>query len=155
MIVEMINGIFVHDDKTTGSLGASWPRQWEMRGQFSGYCWAAKESGIKVDGMLVRGVAILKSTYNHAQHITYRPDWEVQRWLMQSLADLQRMIECWESGYFDYNLGEACNEYGGCMFTDVCKKPNPDEWLPVYYKRRQWNPLTREEKEIEDEPAFA
>lgn len=148
MIVSMANGCFVMDDKTTSSLGASWANQWEMRGQFTGYCWAARQNKMKVDGVLVRGVAILKTKFNHAQHITYRPDWEVDRWFEQSCRDLERMKAAWESGYWDYNLGEACNEYGGCLFADVCKKPNPEEWLEVYYNRRKWNPLTRQEEII-------
>lgn len=148
MVVEMANGVFIMDDKTTSQLGASWANQWEMRAQFTGYCWAAHRAGHAVDGVLVRGVAILKTKFNHAQHITYRPAWEIDRWYTQTLRDLIRMRDMWESGLFDYNLGEACGEYGGCMFVPICKKPNPDEWLSAYFAQKKWNPLTRMEEEI-------
>ncbi len=148
MVVDMANGIFVMDDKTTSQLGASWANQWEMRSQFTGYCWAAKLAGLPVDGVLVRGIAILKTKFNHAQSITYRPDWEIERWYQQTLRDLARMRDCWERGEFDYNLGEACNEYGGCVFVQICKKSNPDDWLDAYFHQRVWNPLTRSEEPL-------
>jgi hypothetical protein len=148
MIVEMANGTFIMDDKTTSQLGASWANQWEMRAQFTGYCWAAKTAGHEVDGVLVRGVAILKTKFNHAQHITYRPQWEIDRWYGQTLKDLNSMKQMWLLGEFDYNLGEACGEYGGCMFVPICKKPNPDEWLSAYFAQKKWNPLTRMEEEL-------
>lgn len=148
MIVEMERGIFVEDDKTTSSLGRTWADQWEMRSQFTGYVWAAKEHGFPVDGVLVRGTSILKTKYDHAQHITFRPQWEVDRWLEQTVRDLDRMKRNWVEGYWDWNMGEACTEYGICSFQDICKKVDGDEWLEVYFERRKWNPLTRTEEEV-------
>ena len=58
--------------KRQRQLGDSWARQWELRGQFTGYCWAAREAGIDVNGVLVRGVSILKTKYGSAQAITNR-----------------------------------------------------------------------------------
>jgi hypothetical protein len=151
MICTLAQGIFVEDDKTTSQLGPKWANQWEMRSQFSGYVWAARQAGIHVDGVLVRGVAILKTEFKRAQHITYRPDWEVQRWLDQTLRDIKRMIQMW-SDYpqeWDYNMGESCDAYGGCTMQTICKRNNPEEWLPVYFTRRKWNPLTRTEETLE------
>lgn len=148
MIVEMAQGIFIEDDKTTSQLGSKWGNQWEMRGQFTGYSWAARKANIPVDGVLVRGVAILKKSFNHSQWLTNRPQWEIDRWYEQTLKDLKRMRDCWEMGYWDYNLGESCNEYGGCVFNSICKKDNPEAWLPAYYHQRIWNPLTRTEEEV-------
>lgn len=148
MIVEMESGTFIEDDKTTSYLGRSWADQWELRSQFTGYCWAAEQSGIPVDGVLVRGISILKTRFDHAQHITFRPKWEIERWYKQTCRDLARWIECWRDGYYDYNLGEACNEYGGCAFSQICKHPNPGEWLPAYFTQRKWNPLTRTEETL-------
>lgn len=145
MIVQLEGGIFVEDDKTTSYLGASWQSQWDLRAQFSAYVWAARESGIPVDGVLVRGISITKTKYDHSQYITFRPQWEIDRWLHQTVRDIQRWIRCWEEGYYDFNLGESCTSYGGCAFSSICKKENPDEWLPTYFEKRIWNPLTRQE----------
>lgn len=152
MIASFAEGIFVEDDKTTSQLGPSWSRQWDLRSQFTGYCWAARESGIEVNGVLVRGVSILKTKYDTLQSITYRSRWEVDRWLVQVQRDLLRMIDCWKEGMWDYNLDHACTEYGGCALLQVCKSPEPEEWLPVYFERRKWDPLAREETML-DTPA--
>lgn len=147
MIAEFAGGIYIFDDKTTSSLGASWTKQWEMRSQFSGYCWAAKRAGIAVNGVLVRGISILKTKYDTQQAITSRADWEIARWYDQVLLDIERMVEMWKTGYWDYNLDHACAEYGGCMFLNACKSPDPQPWLDLYFTKRIWDPLLREERE--------
>lgn len=142
-------GLYIEDDKTASALGAQWHNQWDLRSQFTGYTWHARRvGGLPIDGTFVRGVSILKTKYDHAQVITYRPDWEVDRWLKQTLHDLARMKLAWETGYFDYNLDEACNSYGGCLFKRICKSEpqNQQAWLEADYEQRVWDPLAREEK---------
>jgi len=138
------------DDKTTSQLGASWPRQWDLRSQFTGYVWGAGRAGIKLDGFLVRGVSILKTKYDTLQAITYRPQWLVERWYEQLLKDAARLIQAWESGYFDYNLDHACAEYGGCPFTSVCQMRDPAPLLRSRFQRRVWDPVARTETLIEE-----
>jgi len=138
------------DDKTTSQLGASWPRQWDLRSQFTGYVWGAGRAGIKLDGFLVRGVSILKTKYDTLQAITYRPAWLVERWYEQLLRDAKRLIESWESGYFDYNLDHACAEYGGCPFTSVCQMRDPASLLRSRFQRRVWDPVSRTETVLGD-----
>lgn len=144
------DGIFVFDEKTASQLGASWSRQWDMRSQFTGYIWAARETGIDVQGAVVRGVSILKTKYDTLEAITYRAPWEIDRWLEQVYRDIARMLQCWEQGYWDYSLDHACTEYGGCSLQIVCKSPEPEKWLPMYFERRVWDPLAREEVSVED-----
>ena len=150
LIAEFAGGNYVVDEKTTSSLGASWPRQWEMRSQFTGYNWAARRAGIKTAGTIIRGVSILKTKYDTMQVITNRADWEIDRWLEQVVRDLTRMQQCWESGWWDFALDGACTEYGGCPFVAVCKSPNPDQWLETYFEQRVWDPLARRELTVEE-----
>ncbi len=145
MIASFAGGTYIFDDKTASSLGASWSKQWEMRSQFTGYCWAAQRAGIPVNGVLVRGISILKTKYDTQQAITSRAPWELDRWLAQTTADIHRMIDMWQRGQWAYNLDHACAEYGGCMFVQACKSPDPAPWLDLYFERRVWDPLTREE----------
>lgn len=145
MIAERAAGIYVYDEKTTSSLGASWGKQWEMRSQFTGYGWAAKKQGIKVSGMIVRGVSILKTKYDTLEVPTYRTDYETDRWYDQMCRDLERMKLMWAEGYWDWNLESACNDYGGCTFTKVCKSSDPDAIMPVYFSKKVWDPLARKE----------
>lgn len=144
-LVSFQGALFGEDDKTTSQLGASWPRKWDMRSQFTSYCWAAQQTpGLKLAGFLVRGVSILKTKYDTLEAITYRPQWMIDRWYEQTLRDVKRMIQMWESGYWDYNLDEACESYGGCSFKAVCLSgSNPEAYLAFNYERRVWNPLTR------------
>ena len=149
-IGEMNGALYIVDDKTTKQLGASWMHAWDLRSQFTGYTWAARSvADIPVQGVMVRGVSILKTKYDNAEVITYRPQWQVDRWLDQSVRDLQRLQQCWESGWFDYNLDEACNSYGGCAFRRVCLSPEPQAWLESDFERRVWDPLARTETKID------
>lgn len=148
MVAHRAGGIYVYDEKTTSSLGASWAKQWEMRGQFTGYMWALRQQGIKAAGAMVRGVSILKTKYDHMEVPTYRSDYEVDLWHAQTLRDIHAMIECWREGYWDYALDGGCTEYGGCSFTRVCKSSDPESWLPVYFNQRVWDPLQRSEKTV-------
>jgi hypothetical protein len=150
MIVQFAGGTYVEDDKTTSSLGATWSKQWDLRSQFIGYCWAAREAGISVNGVLVRGVSILKTKYDTQQAIVYFSDWEIERWQQQLRRDIHRMMDCWEEGYWDFNLADACSAYGGCEFKQVCKSPTPQTWLPVYFEQRVWDPLERTETPLAD-----
>lgn len=150
MICDYAGGLFGEDDKTTKQLGASWPNQWALRSQFTAYCWGAKQGGLPLQGMLVRGVSILKTKYDHLQAVTYRPQWMLDRWYEQTLRDLTRMRAMWEAEAFDYNLEESCNSYGGCMFKRVCESENPEPWLASGYQRRRWDPVLRVEEVLED-----
>lgn len=149
MIAEFAGGIYVVDEKTASSLGASWGRQWEMRSQFTGYSWACREYGLNPQGTIIRGVSILKTKYDTQQAITYRAPWEIDRWLEQTCRDIQRLIDAWKAGWFDYALDHACAEYGGCSLLRICKSPDPDSWLPMYFEQRVWDPLARQEMTLE------
>jgi hypothetical protein len=156
MIADFSGGVYVFDEKTTSSLGPSWSRQWDMRSQFTGYCWAAREIGLRPAGVIVRGISILKTKYETQQAITYRSEYEVSRWLEQTNRDVERMIDCWRNGYWDYNLDHACAEYGGCVFSQqVCKSPNPETWLEAYFEKRVWDPLLKKEMSVEEYEARA
>ena len=148
-IVDFAGARYGEDDKTTGSLGASWPRQWDLRSQFSAYCWGARQAGIPLQGFIIRGIAILKTKWDHAQAITYRPDWQIDRWYAQMLKDVKRMLESWKRGEWDYNLDHSCNEYGGCVFRQICLSDRPDIWLEASFERRRWDPVTRVETVLE------
>ncbi|HWV45755.1 MAG TPA: PD-(D/E)XK nuclease family protein [Nitrospira sp.] len=149
MMVNYAGAIYGLDDKTSSSLGASWSKQWEMRSQFTGYCWGAARLGFPLSGFLVRGVSILKTKYDTQQALTYRPQWMIDRWYEQLLRDIHDMLECWESGIWDWNLDASCEAYGGCPFKKVCLAAEPDAWLSTGFERRSWDPITRKESLLE------
>jgi hypothetical protein len=151
MIGRMAGGLFIEDDKTASQLGAAWQSQWDMRSQFTGYCWSAVQASLPVDGVLIRGISILKTKYETQQVITYRRKWEMDRWLNETVKLLERMKAQWELGQFDYNLDEECNAYGGCLFRRVCMSQDPQPWLEGYYSQRRWNPLTHKEEPVTEQ----
>jgi hypothetical protein len=123
-----------------------------VNGQISvtGNCWGAKRAGIPLAGFLIRGVSILKTKYDHAEAITYRPQWMIDRWYEQLLRDVKRMKDMWEAGGWDYNLDHACAEYGGCDLRQVCLSADPEPWLKINFERRVWDPVLREERILEE-----
>lgn len=133
--------IVIADDKTTTQLGAQWYKQWRLRAQFTGYVWAARQFGFDVQGIVIRGVSILKEKYGHVQVVEQRPQWEIDRWYYQLHLDINRMIQCWTNNYWGYALDKACADFNGCPFLDACSSPNPDKWLEVGFTRRSYTPL--------------
>lgn len=150
MICDYAGGWFGEDDKTTSSLGASWPKQWDLRSQFTGYCWGAEKAGFPLQGFLVRGVSILKTKYDTMQALTYRPKWMIERWYEQLLRDVARLKTMWETGLFDYSLDHACTEYSGCEFRQVCLSQDPEPWLRGSFQRKIWDPVNRREIILEN-----
>lgn len=145
MICEFAGGWFGEDDKTTSQLGASWSKQWDLRSQFTGYCWGAAKAGFPLSGFLVRGVSILKTKYETQQAITYRPQWMIDRWYEQLMRDVKRMKEMWASDIWDMSLDHACAEYGGCPYRQPCLSQDPAPWLEGSFERRKWDPVARTE----------
>ena len=145
LLADFAGGRYAFDEKTTTSLGATWGAQWDMRSQFTGYCWASSQSGYPLNGVVVRGVSILKTQYDTQQVLTYRPALMLDQWERQVVRDLERLRKCWEEDYFDFNLDHACTEYGGCSLKRVCTSPDPQSWLDTDFEIRIWDPLKREE----------
>ena len=147
MVATYAGAVSIYDDKTTSSLGSSWASQWDMRAQFTGYAWAADAYGIPVSQVLVRGISILKTKLDHAQAISHRPQWRIDRWRDQVIRDIRRAIDCWEGDHWDTNEADACSSYSGCMFKQPCMSQEPAPWLDTYFIKRVWDPVTREEKD--------
>lgn len=133
--------LVVYDDKTASQLGGGWAKKWRINSQFSGYTWAAKQYGFDVQAVVVRGVSILKTGYNHAEVITYRPDWMLDRWYKQLLDEITQMIAMYKSSSFPLAMADACSSYGGCMFVDICDKQYPETWIETEFIHRPYDPL--------------
>lgn len=132
------------DDKTTGgSISSGWAEQWDLRSQFLGYVWSMQQLGFDLDTVVVRGIAIQKTQFTHAEAIKTYDNHRVQKWFSQLRRDMNRMVECYKESYFDFNLADACSSYGGCSFRDVCASANPEAWLGNF-ARRFWNPLLKD-----------
>lgn len=135
--------LYVVDEKTTSSLGQYWPKQWDMRSQFTGYCWAAREYGHPVVGALVRGISFLKGRFEPAEAVSERQPWKIDRWLDQVQRNFQDMVAIYRGERpVNLNLDESCNAYGGCPYKLLCDSVDPEPWKANYIKRA-WDPLAK------------
>jgi hypothetical protein len=165
MVASFAGGVYCFDEKTTSQLGQKWGDQWDLRSQFTSYCWAGRRLRIPMQGAIVRGISILKTKYDTAQAITYRADWELDRWEDLMYRQLEKMLgfyklqeyekdldgSCVRSGNpWDKNTDSACNDYGGCSFRKVCKAKNPYDILQQDFARRVWDPTQHKEIPIEE-----
>lgn len=152
-ICSVAGGVFITDEKTTSSLGATWSKQWGLRGQFTGYAWGCREAGIPVDGVLVRGISILKTKYDTQQALSYRPKWLVDRWYEEMLGYVDVMVAGYKglqngSSWFAHNYGDSCADFGGCGFRDACESENELPHLETVFEKKVWDPITRIEAKL-------
>ena len=147
-VVNFAGGVFVEDDKTASSLGASWPKQWDLRSQFTGYAWGCQQAGLKTDGVLVRGVSILKTKYDHMEAVSYRPQWQIDRWYSETMDFIEGMVEAWKKGKYRHDLDHACTDFGGCPLRMVCMSQDESVWLEQYFEKRVWDPVNRLETKV-------
>lgn len=159
MIGDYQHSVWGLDDKTT-SIDPNndyWRAQWKLRSQFTGYCWLAKEWQLPLKGFIVRGIGVQKTDIKLGWALAPRPPWMVDAWLAQLRDDVAAMCAqyhalIWDAppehkqlGHpFRQSFDNACADFGGCSFLDLCASEHPDDWLDTYEVRR-WNPLERSE----------
>lgn len=149
--------LYLLDDKTTTRLGATWHKTWRLRSQFTGYYWAARQLGIPIQAILIRGMcfyaAVNKESgtvYVGRETITQRTGHDTEAWLRTTQLRISRLINDYRSGLFELNLGDACNAYGGCPFRHICIAKDPEPWLRQDFRRARWNPLRRRLEPLEE-----
>jgi len=143
MLAQYAGGVYQVDEKTTGSyFSKNWANQWETRGQFTGYSWLAKNSGIAelehINGAIIRGVCLPSSTatnedtkqkfysnietIKHQQTLTTRNDYEIETWHRSMVSDAQNAVDSYiaylennekePEKFFLGNFSDACTSYG-------------------------------------------
>lgn len=133
--------LFIVDEKTTTQLGPQWAKQWDLRSQFTGYCWAAQEFGYPVSGAVVRGISFLKRDFGFADVITYRAAHEINAWKHAMRKYILRLIDCWETMDFEQQFDSACTAYSGCPYNILCKTQVPEKWIEPNFVVRPWDPM--------------
>lgn len=132
----------VSDEKTAQRLESNWAEKWDLRSQFLGYCWALQHNGIPCSTVVVRGVIVTLTLVRQVEAIKQYSQHLIDMWLEQLRRDLNRLVECHTSGWWDYNLGDSCVAYSHCPFMVKCSSPHPENWDASFTERR-WNPLHR------------
>lgn len=138
----------IRDEKTTTRFLTNWSEQWDLRSQFIGYTWVAQHVGLKCDTVAVRGVVINKTQIRQVEAFKVYTEQDLSRWFEQLRRDLWRIRRSYDEGYWDWNLADACTNYGSCIFLGLCKSPHPENWYSQFEVNR-WNPLSRNPSEGE------
>lgn len=133
--------LYIDDEKTTTRLGPKWGEQFRLRGQFLGYTWLVQQLGLTVHGVLVRGCAPKKTGPDFVEVQLSHQQWQINRWVAQMRRDVERMIDAWRNGVWDWNYGDSCNAYGGCPYLMLCESPTPEDWVASNFVHKPWNPL--------------
>ena len=115
------------DDKTTGSsIGNHWSEEWDLRSQFIGYTWAAKRGHPRLQGSRARHLPFKIKRSSTSKNDKVTPTTFVERWLQKTVRrNLISMVKAHDEGYFEFNLADACTQYGNCIFMDRCGVPTP------------------------------
>jgi len=141
--------LFVVDEKTTSQMGAAWTKNWDLRGQFTGYVWAAKELlSLPVVGAIVRGVCFRKYDLDHAEVLTYRPAWLVDEWMSRTQEAIAQCLQWWDRDLYFPNHDNSCTAYGGCKYLPLCTKADPEPWIAMDYEVDRWDPLGYEHRKL-------
>jgi len=142
--------LFVLDDKTASQLGGYWSQQWDLRGQFLGYCYAARTFGFPVAGAIARGTAIKAKGIEHVDAVVPLPAWLLDNWWEQVQYDISSAVADWAAQQWPQNFDQSCTAYGGCPYKVLCTSPEPERWISTNFVRRHWNPVASDPTRPED-----
>jgi hypothetical protein len=119
-----------------------------MDSQMTGYIWAVRQNAVIAVSddeevmAQIRGISILKNDYGHAEVPVVRSQHMIDQWYEQMLHDVQHMIVCWKSKWWDQSFSQACTDYGRtCDYAMLCKSADPQRLIGGNYKEVIWNPL--------------
>lgn len=159
MLCEYAGKLWVSDEKTTSQITKDWAKQWEVRGQFSAYCWGLRQAGIPVAGAYIRGIGLYKSETKFVETVTNRSEWECNVWANNMLRLVANFVESYRnykaavdheatskaerhpSNFFGQAFNEACFKYfRPCMFMDSCKTVNSEGMLDMSFTQNIWLP---------------
>ncbi len=151
MLAEYRTRQWVYDDKTTGAMGPTWPNQWRLRSQLTGYVWGAQQFGYNVHGAIVRGMCIQKTQFKTKELYLLRTKTVVDAWYSRLIWDLERLKYFYENNIWPQQGQESggCSDYGGCAYLDICESANPQRARDTLLEPYRWNPVTREDDDKE------
>ena len=147
---------WIVDHKTTTSLGSTFFHMAEPNFQFPGYVWAKKQLGVEVSGVIVDAILAAKGLLPGTSKNTnltplarcdiYYKEEALQEWLESALKIQRDIGECEVSQEWYPNF-DACTDYGGCTYRQVCKEESGirQRILDADYLIEPWNPR-REKK---------
>ena len=145
---------FIIDEKTTKQMGASFAKQFLLRGQFLGYAYGARHEGYNIVGSIIRGVCIRKNDFELREvGPLYTEQWKLDRWFTGMVDTLRRMVHCYKEQTWTLDLGHACGNFGGCPSMKICLAKDPTRIASEFAVVR-WDPLARQEEVLRTATPF-
>ncbi len=166
LVCKWHGGIYGIDHKTTSRLGDYYFTQYEISRQMLGYTWALKQlysaKDSAVQGMLINALAVYKNKFKfERQPLTYSQT--KLQWYETYIPRLMKKIRGFENKVNikegenprDYILPNwnSCNNYGRCVYKEVCKSSRPEYVIEQNFKQEFWDPRDEflDKKEAKDE----
>lgn len=144
-MVEYAGHPYVQDQKTTGSTIT--PRYFEGYNpdtQMSMYTFAGKAIfGIPVKGVVIDAAQIAVGFTRFERGFTFRTDGQLNEWYDTTMWRIEEARRMTRENFFPMNA-QACNNYGGCPFRQVCSRSPEvrDQFLKAQFVQgERWDPL--------------
>lgn len=143
------NALFVVDHKTSSRGGAEYERAFNLSLQTRGYCWAARELGIPVVGLIMNGVIarpptktgtgteFIRRTYLYSQDLLD----EYSENMKQIMSDF---IHSLTRGFFPQASRSFKSPCASCDFEDNCRLPRHQRLHDLnspLYQDITWSPI--------------
>lgn len=143
------NALFVVDHKTSSRGGAEYERAFNLSLQTRGYCWAARELGIPVVGLIMNGVIarpptktgtgteFIRRTYLYSQDLLDEYAANMRNILSDFIHSLSR-------GFFPQASRSFKSPCASCDFEDNCRLPRHQRLHDLnspLYQNITWSPI--------------
>jgi len=143
-IVEYSGGRYGMDQKTSkGVISPAYMKQYMVNNQMSMYTWAGQVVyDTELKGMIIDGVQVAVGFNAFHRGFTSRTQAQLTEWVNDTLITIDQIHQYTENQYFPMNP-TSCNNYGGCMFREVCGRHpgNRKQFLKADYNQdQQWDP---------------
>lgn len=169
MLATEMGRTFIVDEKTTKAISSSEASLLQTAGQFCGYAWAAREKGIRVEGVKVRKVAIQIKDIKVEEFEIPITEFMIDMWYKSFIYKLTSMVNSYKyfiaqagqiniangsdtiQDYFipDYQLG-CTSYYRPCPFTDGCTSKYGEKFLESSFEQIVWESEERKEIGLEE-----
>ena len=95
------------------------------------------------DGVIIDGIQLGVNFSRYARNVVEFSLEEVEEYLDELRTWITNAMDAAEAGTFPANQ-EACGNYGGCMFQEICSKPaaRRKAYLDGHFGKQTWDPLS-------------
>ena len=149
-IVASSQGNYIMDEKSTSSMGEQWHKQWDLRAQFIGYKLGFWSNFPNLNGVVVRGVCLLKESIRLQEYIVNVPSWLVKEWWTDLNYMLADAVRDYKRLHFRAARDKACTSFSGCDFLSICTKApeHRESFIRPAFVLMRYNPLTGEAENV-------